>query len=89
MPQQVSFVERLFLSQRLPYRRFRCICFLKVWCVCVRVRVCVRWEERERERRAYPASGDHFEEDAISLVEGSCLDPVLKVIASKSKVEPF
>ena len=25
MPQQVSFVERLSLSQRVPYRRFHCI----------------------------------------------------------------
>ena len=26
VPQQVSFVERSFLSQRVPYRRFHCIC---------------------------------------------------------------
>ena len=25
VPQQVSFVERLSLSQRVPYRRFHCI----------------------------------------------------------------
>ena len=26
VPQQVSFVERLSLSQMVPYRRFHCIC---------------------------------------------------------------
>ena len=37
----------------------------------------------------HPASGDNFEEDAIGLVESSCLDPFLQVVAGKSEVEPF
>ena len=46
VPQQVSFVERLSLSQRVPYRRFHCthyiLSVLYVFCgVCVRVYVCV------------------------------------------------
>ena len=29
VPQQVSFVERASLSQRVPYQRFHCTCFEK------------------------------------------------------------
>ena len=32
VPQQVSFVERLSLSQRVPYRRFHCIAILYYLC---------------------------------------------------------
>ena len=35
--QQVSFVERLSLSQRVPYRRFHCIVAGNVHIVCVTV----------------------------------------------------
>ena len=37
----------------------------------------------------YLANGDHLEEDAIGLVEGSGLSTILHIVVSKTEVEAW
>ena len=36
---------------------------------------------------AYPSGGDDFEEDAVGLIEGPRLDPLVMMVTSKTEIE--